>query len=298
MAGPTDAFFNYLAAERNMSEHTLRAYQSDILQFLAYLSRAKKGLKKVDHVFLRRYLAYLQTLSYSRPTIARKLASIRAFFKFLLREEFLGSNPAALLSAPKLEKRLPKVLRLDVLNLLLKAPDNNSKHGLRDRAILELLYGTGMRVSELASLNVEDVDFGQMEVKVMGKGRKERILPLNRAAHTTIDLYLSDGRDGFLKYNRKANKEFALFLNSRGGRLSTGGVRRMLNRYVKKLAVEGKVSPHSIRHTFATHLLEAGADLRAVQELLGHVDLSSTQIYTHLSRSRLKEVYSKAHPRA
>ncbi len=298
MAGPTDAFFSYLTAERNLSEHSLRAYQSDILQLMAYLSRAKKQLDKVDHLFLRRYLAYLQTLSYSRPTIARKLASIRAFFKFLLREEFISSNPAALLSAPKLERRLPKILRQDVLNLLLAAPDRNSKYGLRDRAILELLYGTGIRVSELVSLNIQDIDFDQLEVKVMGKGRKERILPLNRASHTALNLYLTDSRIDFLKYNRKANKEFALFLNSRGGRLSTGGVRRMLNRYVKRLAVEGNVSPHSIRHTFATHLLEAGADLRTVQELLGHVDLSSTQIYTHLSRSRLKEVYSKAHPRA
>lgn len=268
------------------------------MQFMAYLSRAGREIKNTDHLLLRRFLAYLQTQNYSRTSIARKLAAIRAFFRFLQREDFIKSNPAALLSSPKLEKRLPKILKRDVLEGLFSAPDPDSSYGKRDRAILELLYGTGMRVGELVSLDLDNLNLEQMEIKVMGKGSKERILPINPVARRATELYASSARQALLAKNRKAHQEEAVFINSRGERLSTGGVRRMLNKYVKKICANGKLSPHSLRHTFATHLLEGGADLRAVQELLGHVDLSSTQIYTHLSRTRLREVYQKAHPRA
>jgi integrase/recombinase XerC len=276
----------------------LRAYRSDIAQFQAYLARADRKLENVDHLLLRRFLAYLQTQNYSRTSVARKLAAIRAFFRFLKREDFIKGNPAALLSSPKLEKHLPKILKRDVLERLFSAPDPDSEYGRRDRAILELLYATGMRVGELVSLDTESLDLSQMELRVIGKGNKERILPVNPIARRAAELYAATARERLLRKNSKAHEESAFFINSRGERLSAGGVRRMLNKYVKKICADGKLSPHSFRHTFATHLLEAGADLRAVQELLGHVDLSSTQIYTHLSRSRLREVYEKAHPRA
>lgn len=293
-----EEFFAHLTVEKGVSPHTLRAYQRDIQQFFAYLQRADINIESVNHIFLRRYLAYLQTLKYSRTTVARKVASLRTFFKFLNRENYLAANPALLLIIPKLKKRLPRSLEFDAVKDLLEAPDLEATFGQRDKAILETLYGTGIRVGELVGLNITSLDFLQNWIKVFGKGSKERIVPINQVALSFIQKYLASSRGMLLRRGDRDDEERALFINSRGTRLSDGGVRRMINKYVRRMSLNRKVSPHVLRHTFATHLLEAGADLRAIQELLGHVDLSSTQIYTHLSKARLKDVYKKAHPRA
>ena len=295
-----DSFLKYLSAERNVSPNTKRAYKQDIKQFLTYLARGNKNLQQLTHKDLRRYLAYLQ-LRYSRKSVTRKLASIRTFLKYLMREGDIETNPAIFISSPKLDRKLPRVLKTEAVSKLLAAPCSNSPFDIRDKALLEVLYGTGIRVSELVGLNIESIDANRREIRVLGKGNKERIIPVNINALEAIAKYLSSPRDKLLNQGRLKqalkDKE-ALFLNKNGTRLSKVGVRAILSKCARKAGIEGAISPHAIRHSFATHLLEAGADLRVVQELLGHADLSSTQIYTHLSRGKLKEIYSKAHPRA
>ncbi|MDI6891537.1 MAG: tyrosine recombinase [Actinomycetota bacterium] len=298
-SGELRGFLLFLSVEQGVSPNTVEGYRGDIEQFLSFLNKAGRELKSVDHLLLRRYLAYLQTLNYSRASIARKLASIRSFFRYLQRENHLATNPAVLLSSPRSRRKLPKTIKFDIIDFLISAPDLETPQGQRDRAIMEVLYGTGMRVSELVGLDVKDVDFIRQEIKVWGKGAKERICPINELALELIRIYLPRGRRGLLaKRAHQRREEKALFLNSRGGRLSVMGVRRMLLKYIKKVGADRRISPHTFRHTFATHLLEGGADLRAVQELLGHVDLSSTQVYTHLSRRKLREIYDRTHPRA
>jgi len=296
-----DGFLTYLSVERSVSDHTVRAYKNDIDQFLVYLKRAKLRFELVDHTFLRRYLSWLKTRGYAGKSIARKIAALRTFYRFLEREGHLQSNPAILLSTPKLEKKLPRCLKVTVMEELLRSPSRKTAPGKRDRAILEVLYGSGVRVSEVTGLNLDHVDFFRKEIKVMGKGSKQRIVPLNQNAVEALRMYMIEGRKELLskcmKTKAKDARE-ALYLNKNGYRLSAMGIRRMLSKYVKKVGLRQGITPHIIRHTFATHLLEGGADLRTVQELLGHVDLSSTQVYTHLSEARLKEVYLKAHPRA
>ncbi len=294
-------FLTYLSAERNVSDHTILAYSNDIDQFLTYLRRAKLELNLVDHTVLRRYLSWLNTRRYASKSIARKIASLRTFFRFLEREGYLGFNPTVLLSTPKLQKKLPRFLKVAVMKELLNSPDKEATLGKRDKAILEVLYGSGVRVSEAVGLNLEDVDFFRKEIRVFGKGNKERLIPINQKTISALHDYILTSRKELLT-NKRGEKigqvSKALFLNKRGSRLSAAGVRRMLAKYVKKVGLIRGITPHMIRHTFATHLLEGGADLRAVQELLGHVDLSSTQVYTHLSEARLREIYLKAHPRA
>lgn len=296
-----DGFLIYLSAERSVSDHTVRAYRNDIDQFLDYLKRAKLQFELVDHTFLRRYLSWLKTQDYASKSIARKIAALRTFYRFLEREGHLQSNPAILLSTPKLEKKLPRYLKVSVMEELLRSPSRKTALGKRDRAILEVLYGSGVRVGEVTGLNLDDVDFFRKEIKVMGKGSKQRIVPLNKNAVEALRMYMIEGRKELLSKCMKTkikDAHEALYLNKNGYRLSAMGIRRMLSKYVKKVGLRQGITPHMIRHTFATHLLEGGADLRTVQELLGHVDLSSTQVYTHLSEARLKEVYLKAHPRA
>jgi len=303
MANELQKFRMYLSAERNVSKHTIMAYETDIGQFLDYLERAKVELSSVDHTLLRRYLSWLNTKNYAARSVARKLASLRTFFKFLKREGCIDNNPTILLSTPKLQKKLPRFLKVAVMEELINCPNRQKASGERDRAILEILYGSGVRVSELVGLDLDDVDLRRKEIRVWGKGEKERIIPINKKGAEAIDSYILRGRNELIGSTEEDEKnvkrvEKALFLNKRGSRLSTVGIRRMLNKYVKKVGLIQGITPHMIRHTFATHLLEGGADLRAVQELLGHVDLSSTQVYTHLSEARLREIYSKAHPRA
>lgn len=292
-------FLLFLSAQRNLSPQTIKSYRGDLQQFLDYLDKIGKSVKSTDYLLLRRYLAHLQTKKISKRSLTRKLTSIRTFFKFLQRGGLVESNPALLLSSPKQERFLPRTLKTKAINDLLAAPNSKNCYGQRDRAILEILYGSGIRVSELVGMNTRNLDFRRGEIKVLGKGRKERIIPLNRRALKATQQYLDLGRPRLLlKRKSKETPQCALFLNSRGERLSTVGVRRLLAKYVKKVGLARGITPHVLRHTFATHLLEGGADLRSVQELLGHVDLSSTQVYTHLSRAKLKKVYTKSHPRA
>ena len=284
-----DKFINYLKIEKNASNHTIINYTVDLKAFSLFLGSADIG--SVDHLALRRFLAELRGRSYSKRTVARKLASLRSLFKFLYREGHIKSNPITAISSPKLDKKLPNFLDVGKVTKLILCPDVKTPAGLRDRAILETLYSCGIRVSELVGLDMDDIDFISGVIKVLGKGRKERMIPIGDAALLSIRKY-TEGRDG------RAKEKKAVFLNSRGGRLTDRSVRRVVDRYIHACSIEEKISPHSLRHSFATHLLDRGADLRCVQELLGHMNLSTTQIYTHVTMERLKNVYDKAHPRA
>lgn len=288
-----DHFLRYQRVEKNASNHTLVNYERDVLQFSAFLCDDKIGVKEVNRLMLRRYLAYLQQRGYARSSIARKLSSLRSFFRFLVREGICAENPLQHLSTPKQARLLPGFLYKDDCFALLQAPDE-SDLGKRDRAILELLYASGLRVSELVGLGLRDVDWRQGSVLVFGKGAKERIVPVGRVACASLETYLAVSRPRLLRQPG----EKAFFLNRFGGRLTDRSVRRLVDKYVSKAAIDQQVSPHTLRHTFATHLLDNGADLRSVQEMLGHVSVSTTQIYTHVTKERLKAVYKQAHPRA
>ncbi len=279
-------FLVYLRVEKNFSPHTLRAYKSDLSQFKKFIGEQGTKIKKVDRQLLRRYLILLQK-NCKAKTIQRKVAAIRSFFKFLLRRKICRANPALLIRAPKTEKPLPKFLDEDETIKLLESPGNNLA-GLRDKAILETLYSTGVRVSELANLKKSDVDFIGGSLKVKGKGKKERIVPIGEKALAAIRDYLSQ---------RRESREF-IFLNRFGEKISGAGISKILKKYGEKIGLREAISPHILRHTFATHLLNHGADLRAVQELLGHSNLVTTQIYTHLTTTRLKKIYQKSFPRA
>ncbi|MHB1016348.1 MAG: tyrosine recombinase [Coriobacteriia bacterium] len=289
-----DLFLEHLRVERNLSPRTIAAYASDIGGLCEWAARVQVHLLDADHRTLRRYLAELDRAQYSKRTIARRLAAIRALYRFLVRRELLGSSPAAVLATPKAPRRLPDVASESVIDQLLALPDRSTASGVRDLAILELLYASGVRVSELTGLNLGDVDLASATVLVMGKGARERIIPVHPLAIRRLREYLSSGRPAL----DKGVGESAFFLNRLGTRLSSGGVRRLLDRYLHLIEQSVHITPHDLRHSFATHLLEGGADLRTVQELLGHVALSTTQIYTHVSTRHLREVHKGAHPRA
>ena len=292
-----DRFLEYMKAARNASEHTVRGYAADIAQFLEFLESEELGTNPVDldSRTMRRYLARLQRQGISKRSVARKLSSLRGFFKYMIRKGLIEDDPTTGLPAPKLEKKLPQFLRPEQVESLMQKPDTSKPIGMRDAAILEVLYAAGMRVSELVGLDLEDLDLSEGEAKVLGKGSKERITLLGRAAQESLVHYLNLGRPKLLGKN---TQERALFLNKDGGRLTDRSIRRMLDAYFGQVSDEMKISPHVLRHTFATHMLEHGADLRSIQELLGHSSISTTQIYTHVSRERLKQVYEAAHPRA
>ena len=285
-----DKFIYYLKIEKNASEYTIVNYSIDLRDFGNFLGDT--ALEAISYLDLRRYLAHMRGRNYSKRTIARKLASLRSFFKFLYREGYLKANPASGVATPKLEKKLPLFLGTSEVVKLIEAADGKDEAGLRDRAILETLYSTGMRVGELARLSIDDIDFISGVVKVFGKGKKERLAPIGDRAMRTIRNYLEKR-----KIKRLTDKK-AVFLNKNGSRLTDRSMRRVVAKYVKRLSLRDGISPHTLRHSFATHLLNRGADLRSVQELLGHMNLSTTQIYTHVTTKRLKEVYEKAHPRA
>ena len=289
-----DAFVEHLRVERNLSPHTVTAYASDLAGYLRWAERADLHVLDVDHRALRRYLADLDRARYARKTVARRLAAVRSFYRYLVMRGLMSGSPAAVLSTPRISSRLPTVAPTDTLSKLLESPDATTPAGTRDRAILELLYATGIRVSELTGLDIGDVDLAGALVKVMGKGGRERIVPMHPVAVRCLRAYLADGRPRL----DRGRSDSALFLNRNGTRLTSGGVRRMLARYLQAVGSELNVTPHALRHTFATHLLEGGADLRTVQELLGHIALSTTQTYTHLSTKHLREVHKGAHPRA
>lgn len=292
-------FILYLEGEKQASTHTVNAYRVDIEQFAVFVAERvgpATGPADVDPWVIRRFLGWLNQLGQKKTSMNRKLASLRAFYRFLLREGIVEYSPVAQLSGLRREKHLPRFLIYEEVEKLLSIPGTNPL-GLRDRAILETLYASGVRVSELVELNLASIDLGAGYARVLGKGRRERIVPLGTHAVKALRDYLSRGRPE-LAARRNPPEATALFLNHCGGCLTARGVRERLSHYVEKAALTTGISPHTIRHCFATHLLERGADLRVVQELLGHAQLTTTQIYTHISQSKLREVYHQAHPRA
>ena len=286
---PVTRFLNYLHTERNASDHTCLNYQLDLKQFFQFLGDQR--IRQITPLEIRRFVAHLSTTHASRRTIARKLSCLRSFFRYLCREGTLKHNPAASVPTPKLEHRLPSFLDEQQMVRLLETPSTKKWQGLRDRAILEAFYSTGARVSELVGLNLEDLDEISGTVVLRGKGKKERLCPIGETALTAIRRYLA-------KRPKKVRVPYALFVSQKGTRLTARQVDRLLVQYVRLAGLPASISPHSLRHSFATHLLDRGADLRSVQELLGHANLATTQIYTHVTAQRLKKVYDQAHPRA
>ncbi len=285
-------FLNFLATEKGASVHTTKNYGIDLREFVKFIT--EKEFRDLTYLDIRSFLAFLKTREYSKSSISRKLACLRSFFKYLVRENILTQNPAAGIATPKKEKRLPSFMNPDEITKLLDAPAKNSWEEKRDKAILEMLYSSGLRVSELAGLNHDDLDFFGGLVRVRGKGKKERIVPVGQAALNSLRAY----------WDMKAPRETPnvikkpLFISRIGSRLTDRSVRRMILKYVKRTGLGKEISPHTFRHSFATHMLDRGADLRSVQELLGHANLSTTQIYTHVTTQRLKDAYMAAHPRA
>ncbi len=284
-----DDFLQYLKHEKNASPHTERSYRSDLEQFFDFLG--DKDLAAVDHVRLRQFAAHLMSLKVRKSSIARKLSALRTFFSYLNRQGFLAENPARLVATPRREKRLPAVLTVDDAQRLMETSAERAAAGLRDRAILETLYSTGMRASELVGMNHDDIDRQDRLIRVRGKGRKERIVPVGAKALDAIAAYVQSK-------TRPGIDAPAVFSGPTGKRLTVRTVQRILENHRKKLGLRQKASPHTLRHSFATHLLEAGADLRSIQELLGHASLSTTQRYTHLNLDSLMDVYDRAHPKA
>lgn len=315
-----EKYLEYLRYQRNVSEHTLRNYQSDLKQFYDYLTQTPEGkrrpapeLEQIDNITIREFLGALYQKGNKKTSVARKLASLRSFMKFLAVRGAIPANPAKTVATPRQPKRLPDYLTINGTEALVEAPDASTPAGKRDRAILELLYATGVRVSELVGLDMEDINFGDSLIRVLGKGRKERIVPFGQKAREALELYLGareelrprkQGRS--LRRPEPANEGrgntktagAAVFLNSRGGRLTARSIGYLVDRYIGQLAQKMKAHPHTLRHTFATHMLGAGADLRSIQELLGHESLSTTQKYTHVSIDQLVRTYQSCHPRA
>jgi len=318
------SFLDFIRLNRGASPHTVRAYDSDVSQFLDFLpvhngkARADQQPSDCDVAAIRSFLAELYRTHRSRKTASRKLAAVRAFARYLRREGFIDDDPGALVATPKSEDKLPAHLEIDEMTALIETPDVSSPLGRRDRAMLELFYASGLRLSELVGLDLDDVNLASRQVRVLGKGSKQRIVPFNQSAAEALRAYLKD-RPALelvalgekvgppkpatrLGPPRRAPRGSAgatpMFLNSRGGRLTGRSVHRLVSRYVTQCSVQSGISPHALRHSFATHLLERGADLRAIQELLGHSQLSTTQRYTHVSAAQLIDVYRRAHPRA
>lgn len=295
-------FLTFLSVQKGASRHTLEAYANDLSQFFDQmglgLAPSAEDLGALDHLQIRRYLAYLQGRGYTRRSIARKLAALRSFFRYLCRTERLEHNPVKGVPTPKAGRQLPRFLHTDEAAALVERPRGETVLGRRDRALMEVLYAAGLRVSELAGLDLGDVDASLGTVRVMGKGGKERIVPLGSEAINALGIYLEAARPRLLSRRRDGAEEAALFLNRSGRRLTVRSVANVVKRHAREATPGKEVTPHTLRHSFATHLLENGADLRAVQELLGHASVSTTQIYTHVSRERLRAVYQKTHPRA
>jgi len=319
------AFLEFLRFNRGASPHTVRAYESDLSQFLAFLpvhngkDKADQRPEDCDAGAIRSFLADLYRRRLSRKSASRKLAAVRAFARYLRREGLIEGDPGAMVATPKVENKLPAHLEIDEMTALIDTPDTSTPLGRRDRAILELFYASGLRLSELVGLDLDSVNLSSRQVRVLGKGSKERVVPFNVSAAEALRAYLRDRpalellaarqkqgppmplRAGGTAPRRAARRSAGaspLFLNARGGRLTGRSVHRLVRQHVSRCSVRFGISPHALRHSFATHLLERGADLRAIQELLGHAQLSTTQRYTHVSAAQLIDVYRKAHPRA
>jgi integrase/recombinase XerC len=300
-----DEFIQHLKYERNLSEHTLRNYASDLEQFYDHIAppdkegkRPEVDIRAIDNLTIREFMASLYAQQKKKSSIHRKIAALRTFFRFLCREGIVEVNPARLVASPRVERQLPNHLTIQEMIRFIETPDTETVLGKRDRAILELLYASGVRVSELVNLNLTDIDFAHQTLRVKGKGRKERIVPFGDHARKALEDYLSVRGELLIEADPEKADPLALFMNYQGTRITTRSVGRMVDKYVKLCADIHHISPHALRHSFATHLLDAGADLRTIQELLGHARLSTTQQYTHVSTDKLMEVYDRAHPKA
>ena len=288
-----EQFIHYIEIEKNYSSYTVQGYYDNIEMFLQFLEQKKcSSLKKVDDQLVRIYLVELYHHRYAKKTIARHISSLRSFFKYLLKEGKIENNPMELISNPKMDKRLPHALNYEEMEELLELPDLTNPFGIRDACMWEVLYSTGIRVSELVSIKVEDINFSLSQIKVLGKGKKERYVLFGSVCKNLLEQYLKAREEINVHHNN------TLFLNFHGEPLTTHGVRMIMKKYVKKGDFKTNITPHMIRHTFATDMLNEGADLKSVQELLGHENLATTQIYTHISNERLKKVYLESHPRA
>lgn len=288
-----EEFLYYLTYEKNYSNYTITNYQKDLFHFLEFLDQEYITFKQIDYPCIRLYLKKLYDLNLTKKTIARKISTLRSFFKYLQSEKYIKKNPMTLISNPKLDKTLPKFLYEGDLEEILNIPDINTPLGIRNLLILELLYSTGIRVGELVHIKLNDIDKKSKRIKILGKGNKERYVLYGDNLQNIIDLYLKEAKPKLEK-----NKTTHLLLNKNGGPLTDRGVRLIIDSIMKQSSVKLKVSPHVLRHTFATHMLDNGADIKVVQELLGHENLATTQIYTHLSNERLRNVYLQTHPRA
>lgn len=294
-----DSFFVYLESEKNMSSRTIKSYNSDFLDFYCFLEQEMKydltslNIEDIDHGLIRRYLVHLNQKGLAKSTLARRLAALKSFYRYLLKKQIIQKNPLDKVSTPKIPKRLPRFLEEQEVADVLRQSCKDKAAGLRNWALLELLYGAGLRVSELVQLDVKNIDLALRYVRILGKGNKERIVPIGKMAAEALIRYTEEVRP---KWN--ANDSAALFLNKKGGRLTDRSVRNIVKKYCLQAKTREVISPHGFRHSFASHLLDNGADLRVVQELLGHKKLSSTQVYTHVSNKKLLDVYNHTHPRA
>ncbi|BFT71355.1 site-specific tyrosine recombinase XerD [Paenibacillus sp. P36] len=290
------SFIRFLSVERGLSKNTLESYERDLQQFVDYLER--QGItawKETSKANIAGFLSQLKLLGRATATLSRNLVSIRAFYQYLVRERLVDADPSLFIEAPKPEKKLPKVLSVEEVGKLLDAPHLELVSGVRDKAMLELLYATGIRVSELISMNVDDVQLQLGFIRCMGKGNKERNIPLSSIAIRCLSAYIHKDRKKLLK---KSADEEALFIGHLGTRMTRQGFWKILKRYANEMKIESEITPHALRHSFAAHLIENGADLRSVQEMLGHSDISSTQLYVQVTKLKMKDVYNRAHPRA
>jgi integrase/recombinase XerC len=287
-------FLDYLRYERNASAHTVSAYGRDLGQFLDYLGEKELALRRADNVHIRGFLAHLHERRLKKSTLARKLAAVRSFYQFGVKKKWVAENPAKVVATPKQERHVPSFLSEEEMAGFLEVPPSRRPLDLRDKAVLELLYATGIRVSELVGINQEDISPAERLVRVRGKGKKERLVPFGRVAEESLKAY----RGARPKLLQERVGEKAMFLNYQGGRITSRSVERIVDKYIRLTAVKRKISPHSLRHSFASHLLSRGADLRVIQELLGHESLATTQKYTHLDLGRLMDVYRRSHPRS
>ena len=288
-----NSFITYLNEEKGFSDHTIKSYKNDINKFSAFLFEEKIELKKTSKVQIRDFLASQYDKGLSKKTIARRLASIKSFFNFLFKVEFIPKNPTLFLSSPKVSKKLPNFIDENIINELMDQPDIQTEKGLRDRAMLELFYSTGMRLSELINLNIGSIDEKNNLLKVFGKGSKERLIPFGKRAKFCMEEYL---KKRALNWNTASNG-LPLFVNDRNERIPRRTIQRRISNYIKMIASGKRLGPHTLRHSFATHLMNRGADIRAVGDLLGHTSLSSTQVYTHVKPEKMKEIYKQSHPR-
>ncbi|MBM7701650.1 site-specific tyrosine recombinase XerD [Metabacillus iocasae] len=290
-------FIHYLVVERGLAKNTIDSYERDLKKYVQFLQSVEQlqTVNEVSRTHIVSFLRYLKDQQKSSKTIARHIASIRSFHQFLLREKVAEQDPTVHIETPQLERKLPKVLSTEEVDALLSSSNTRTPLGIRDKAMLEVLYATGIRVSELVNLNISDVHLTMGFIRCLGKGNKERIVPIGRMATEMISTYLNQARPALTK---QRSVDESLFVNHHGKRLTRQGFWKILKKLAREARIEKELTPHTLRHSFATHLLENGADLRAVQEMLGHADISTTQIYTHVTKTRLKDVYNQFHPRA